>query len=296
MASCTVDGSRILIETDLLGAEVHTEGYVSGVAGGTLWDKSTGARDLGFGLHIVDFLLEPLPDEPGAEHPYTLGDACHGQLVKRYVELPQICTQAGRLDHDVTTGHGWVQVRQWFRFRQATYGRRAGSLWEQTLEFRDGWRYFRSRDRITSANTVDQLILRLDMPGHLKHTAGDSFHQVYLSYHGYVPAAEFTGDFPPDARFLYHRGANPIPEHMIRAYQVRLDGKPGPWLAGITLQPEMVYEAWCHQRGYVCFIQEIGGQRVMAGDSFGADYIVGWFDDIGQMEQVAAAARQQLGT
>lgn len=156
MASYTVDGPTILIDTDLLSAEVHTEGYVSGVKSQTLLDKTTGARDLGSGLDIVDFLLEPLPDEPGfATHPYHYGDATHGDLVKRYVELPQICTAAKKLEFEVKEGDGWVAIRQWFRYRDATYGRKAGSLWEQTILFRDGLRYFLSADKITSVNAVE---------------------------------------------------------------------------------------------------------------------------------------------
>jgi len=293
MAEVTIDGSTICVETDALSAEVHTEGYVSGVARGTLLDKATGARDLGFGLDIVDFLLEPLPDEAGgSEHPYHCGDAYHGDLVKRYIELPQICTGARKVDYTIVEGDGWVGVRQWFRYKDATYGRRSGSLWEQTLLFRDGSRFFLASDRITSENTIDELVLRIDMPGHLKHQDGDSFEQIYLSYQGVIPAAEFIDDFPPDARNLYQRQAGQIPEDMVRAYQVRMpDGTSGPWLAGITLDPEIVYEAWCHQRGYVCFIEEIGGHTVRAGESFGAAYAVGWFDDIDAMHSTAARYR-----
>ncbi len=64
MASISASGPIISIETDRLLAEVHTEGYVSGVKSGTLVDKATGARDLGHGLDIVDFLLEPKWDDP----------------------------------------------------------------------------------------------------------------------------------------------------------------------------------------------------------------------------------------
>jgi len=291
MASIHVSGSDLLVETDLLLAAVHTEGYVSGVGAGTLLDKTTGARDLGFGLDIADFLLEPLADEPGVDEPYHVGDAYHGHLVKRYVELPQICTQARKLPYELLEGAGWVGVRQWYRYQGATYGRTAGSLWEQTLVFRDGLRYFLSSDRITSANAVDQLIFRLDMPGHLKHQAGAEFAQIYLSYQTVgatepttlLPSSAFLDDFPPDAKHLYQRGVCPLPERMIRAYQVTLEGQPGPWLAGMTLDPAAVSEAWCHQRGYVCFIEEIGGRRVAAGESFGAAYVVGWFDDLEQM-------------
>jgi hypothetical protein len=286
MASFRLDGRTILIETDLLRAEVHTEGYVSGVAGGTFLDKTTGARDLGFGLDIVDFLLEPLPDEPGAAHPYITGDLYHGNLPKRYVELPQICTGARRLEFDASQRKDAVTVRQWFRYQEATYGREPGSLWEQTLTFRDGLRWFLASDQITSANDVDRLILRIDMPGHLKHSGADSFDRIYLSYQGEIPSSEFTEDFPPDARNLYQRQAGSVPERMIRAYQVRLRGKAGPWLAGMTLDPGVVSEAWCHQRGYVCFIQEIGDVEVGRGETFGATYVVGWFDGLDQMIEV----------
>jgi len=291
MASFRLDGRTILIDTDLLSAEVHTEGYVSGVAAGTLRDKRTGARDLGFGLDIADFLLEPLPDEPSAPHPYHTGDLYHGNLVKRYVELPQICTQAQRLDFDVRQRDSAVVVRQWFRYQEATYGRQPGSLWEQTLVFRDGVRWFRASDEITSANDVERLILRLDMPGHLKHNAGDSFERIYLSYQGEIPSSEFVQDFPPDTRHLYQRAPGRVPERMVRAYQVRLSGWPGPWLAGMTLDPGIVSEAWCHQRGYVCFIQEIGDLPVAKGGRFGAQYVVGWFDSIEEMHEVYDAER-----
>ena len=47
------------IETDALKAQIRKKGYVSGVAAGSLVDKKTGAKDIGFGLHIMDFLLAP---------------------------------------------------------------------------------------------------------------------------------------------------------------------------------------------------------------------------------------------
>jgi hypothetical protein len=72
---------------------------------------------------------------------------------------------------------------------------------------------------------------------------------------------------------------------MIRAYCVQRDGKPGPWLAGLTLDPAVTSEAWCHQRGYVCFIQELHRRDVKAGESFGAAYLVGWFDSIAEMHE-----------
>ncbi len=287
MATVNVSGPIISIETDRLLAQVHTEGYVSGIKGGTLVDKASGACDLGHGLDIVDFLLEPKWDDPSdgpCEHPYHHGDALHGDLPKRYVEGPQVCTQAKRLDFEVIEGDGFVAVRQWYRWEWANYGNTPGSLWEQTIVFADGLRYFLSADRVTSVNTVDELILRIDLPGHLKHSAGAEFAQMYMSYEGYVPSSEFVEDWAPDARFLYERDDDAIPERMIRGYQVRPEDKPVAWLLGMPLEPSDVFQAWCHQRGYVCHIMEIGGRRVQAGESFGAAYAIGWFDDIPQAE------------
>ncbi len=300
MPTARIEGTTIHIETDMLTAEVHTEGYVSGVARNTLLDKKTGARDLGHGLDIVDFLLEPKWDEedPNAApeaHRYRRDPKVHGDLPKRYVELPQICTKARRLEYEVVEGEGFVAVRQWYHYTDATYGRTPGSRWEQIIVFRDGQRYFYSADKITSKNTVDDLILRIDMPGHLRHKDADNFEAIYLSYHGRIPSEEFLTDFAPDERNLYQRGDPPLPDRFIRAYQTRLEGAPGPWLAGMTLRPEVVSEAWCHQRGYVCFIQEIGGRRVEAGDAFGAAYVVGWFDDIDEMLAVYDEVRGPVG-
>ncbi len=295
MATITVSGSTIAIETDLLSAEVHTEGYTSGVSRGTLLDKTSGARDLSFGLGIADFLLEPKWDDEGVdpEHAYHGNDLVHGQMPHRYVEGPQICTKAGKIEFETIDGDGYVAVRQWYDWQWATYGRTPGSRWEQTLVFADGLRHFVCADAITSANSVDELIFRLDMPGHLKHNAGDSFKRIYLSYAGEIPSSEFIEDFAPDARFFYSRDVQGVPETMIRARENTMpDGSRGPWLAGITLDPSVVHQAWCHQRGYVCFIEEIGGRRVEAGESFGAAYLVGWFDSIDEME---ASARRESG-
>ena len=79
-----------------------------------------------------------------------------------------------------------------------------------------------------------------------------------------------------------------MPERFIRAYQLRdpETGRSGPWLAGMTLDPGVVYEAWCHQRGYVCMIEEFGGRPIKAGDSFSAAFIVGYFDSIDEMHAV----------
>jgi len=285
MATLQKDGSVLQIETDSYHAAMQTQGYVSGTMAGSFMDKRTGARDLGFGLCIIDFLLEPGADDettPPALR-YHWGDAVHGQIPKRYVELPQICTQAKQLPFEVVEGEGFVAVRQWFRWDTARPPYKAGSRWEQWLVFPDGVRWFLAYDKVTSANTVDNLVLRMDMPGHLKHQRGDTFEGVYLSYHGDIPSGAFADDFPPDGRYFYRRGGDgSVPQRFIRAYQLR----NGVWLAGMALEPSAVYEAWCHQRGYVCFIQEIGGRRVHAGESFGAVHLIGFFDDLAEMERV----------
>jgi len=273
----------VRIDTDALRATVRKKGYVSGVAAGSLLDKKTGARDLGFGLHVMDFLMAP----GWADDGYPRDARVHGNLPKHYVEGPQICTQAKELPVEVVRGKDFVALRLRYRFTKPAAGLKAGSLWEQTLVFQPGLRYFLSAERVTSVNDVDGLFYRIDMPGHIKHARGDTFEEVYLSYAGKpIPAAEFGRDFGPDEKFLYQRQDGKVPARMIRAYRVRQAGKPGPWLAGLTLDPSAVSEAWCHQRGYVCFIEELGGRRVKAGESFGAAYAVGWFDDVAAMQAV----------
>ncbi len=274
------ENRRIAIQTDRLKAEVWPTGYVSGVKANTFVDKATGARDRSFGLDIVDFLLGP-----GAEGglPYRFGDKVHGDIPKHYLELPQICTQAKDIPSEFVVGPDFVAVRQHWRWTKAAPGYAPGSRWAQTLVFPMGRRYFFSTDCVVSANDYKEVFLRTDLPGHLKHDRGDTFDQVYLSYEGRVPASEFFEDFPPDAKHFYQRGTHERPQRMIRARKNRGEGKP--WLAGMTLDPAIVSEAWCHQRGYICFIQEIGRLDLRRGDRFAAAYIIGYFDTIEAMRE-----------
>ncbi len=294
----TQTAEAIRVETDALSATIPLTGYVSGVQAGSLIDKATGAADLGFGLHVMDFLMAPGWRDDGYERDPKL----HGDLPKHLVEGPQLCTKAKRLEARVTRGTGadgtgFAAVRLRHRFPEAGQGYEPGSLWEQTLLFRPGLRYVLTAERIVSANAVDDLFYRIDMPGHVRHggrsvqAGGETFEQIYLSYRDEpIPAAAFDEPFGPDERFLYQRrddaGGKNLPERMIRAYQTRLDGAPGPWLAGMTLDPAAVSEAWCHERGYVCFIQELHRKPVAAGEAIGAAYVVGWFDDLPAMHRV----------
>ena len=283
MLTCKESDGVIRIESSALEAEVRTTGYTSGIGARSFLDKATGVRDPGFGLHIMDFLLAPgwAGDEYGRDRMH------HGDLSKHFVEGPQICTQAKTLAHSVVRGDGFVAVKQWFTFTEAGEGYVPGSRWEQTLLFLPGKRYVLSCEAITSVNAVNDLFYRIDMPGHMKHSQGDVFRQIYLSYHGTIPATAFLADFPPDGRFFYERDDDVVPERFIRAYDLRgaADDKI-VWLAGMTLDPAAPSEAWCHQRGYVCFIQENHRRPVRKGETFGAAYVVGYFDSIEEMNEV----------
>jgi hypothetical protein len=283
---------QIVFRTPELEAAVRKQGYVSGVAGGSFLDRKTGARDLGFGLDIVDWIMEPGSDEayrdklPG-DLPYVYNNLVHGGIPKRSIEGPQICTQAKTVSPQVIRGRDFVAVKMSHRYTLAAPGKQTGSLWTQTLVFPKGKRFFLSSDRIDAVNASDAMFLRLDMPGHIKHDKGDTFSEVYLTYAGRIPSSEFLKDYAPDEKLLYRRNDRSLPKRFIRAYHIRdpKTGKEGPWLAGMTLDPSVVSEAWCHQRGYVCMIQEFGGRPIKPGQSFSAAFLVGYFDSIEEMEK-----------
>ncbi len=286
-------GEQIKIVTPQLEAAVRKKGYVSGVAAGSFLDKKTGFRDAGFGLDIVDWIMEPGSDEDyrdklDKELVYHFGNRVHGKRQKRSIEGPQICTQARQLAPRVIRGKDFVAIRQQFKYRTAAPGKKTGSIWTQVLVFPVGKRYFLSMDKIDAVNGSEAMFLRIDMPGHIRHSKGDTFSQVYLSYRGTIPSSQFFEDFAPDDKFEYRRGRDKVPERFIRAYRLRdpATGRQGPWLAGMTLDPGVVYEAWCHQRGYVCMIEEFGGRPIRPGESFRAAFLVGYFDSIDAMQAV----------
>ena len=57
------DDQQITIVTPQLEAAVRKKGYVSGIAAGSFRDRKTGFRDPGFGLDIVDWIMEPGSDQ-----------------------------------------------------------------------------------------------------------------------------------------------------------------------------------------------------------------------------------------
>lgn len=293
----------IEIVTPQLEAAVRKQGYVSGVARQSFLDKKTGFRDAGSGLDIVDWIMEPGSDEAYRDRlgpdqvVYHFNNLVHGNRAKRMIEGPQICTKARRLDPVVIRGRDFVAVRQAFKYTSAAPGKKAGSVWTQLLVFPLGKRYFLSMDQVEAVNASEEMFLRIDMPGHIRHDRGSTFDQVYLSYYGTIPSSEFFEDFAPDAKFNYRRDRDEPPDRFIRAYRLRHPetGRQGPWLAGMTLEPSVVYEAWCHQRGYVCMIEEIGGRPVKPGQSFRAAFLVGYFDSIDQMHTVYDTYRGHTG-
>jgi hypothetical protein len=301
----TEQQDRIGIATPELEASIRKQGYVSGIAGGSFLDRKTGFRDAGFGLDIVDWIMEPGSDEAyrdqlPAEMVYRVNNGYHGKTPKRSIEGPQICTRAKTVEPEVIRGNDFVAVRMSFHYLTAAPGKKTGSKWTQTIVFPAGQRYFISSDRIDAVNSSDAMFLRIDMPGHIKHARGDTFSQVYLSYldqtnspgtsrDGIVPAEAFFEDFAPDEKFNYRRDrSGSVPKRFIRAYKLRdpKTGQAGPWLAGMTLDSSVVSEAWCNQRGYVCMIEEFGGRPIRASESFSAAFIVGFFDSVDEMHRV----------
>lgn len=284
---------RITVQTPHLELAIQKRGYVSGIAAQSFVDRKTGFRDPGFGLDIVDWLMEPGSDQAYRHqlHPdlvYEFNNLYHGKIAKKSVEGPQICTKAQRLEPRIVRGDDFVAIGQQFTYHLAAPGKKAGSVWQQWIVVPVDTRYVFTTDIVQSANDSRALFLRIDMPGHIRHNRGDTFDLIYLSYFGFIPAQQFFSDFPPDERYRYARGEQALADRFIRACRLRnpQTGERGPWLAGMTLRPQMVFEAWCHQRGYVCMIEEIGGYPIKAGDKFGAVFIVGYFDNVGEMLNV----------
>ena len=320
-ARVTEDDRAVKIETDKLEAVIpkkEPKQWMTGIEKGSFLDKATGFREAGDGLMVVDWLMEAgsdegyskqvvAPDGHGvgrytwyenesdpARRSYAL--MAHGSSHrKRMVEGPQLCHRMKPVKPDLIRGKDFLAVKTTYQYEYAAPGRKAGSRWTQLIVFPKGERFFLLMDRIDSVNDSPEMFLRNDTPGCVRHEQGDTFSEMYLSYLGgpkglRIPSSEFFMPFPPDLKFGYRRDLNRTPEHFIRAYHLRdkQTGKEGPWLAGLTLEPSVVYEAWCSQRpgNIIVMIEEIHGKPVKAGQSFSAAHIVGYFDVIEDMHRV----------
>ena len=138
--------------------------------------------------------------EPGSDEAYR--DQLPGDLLYEFnnlrttarrpsaaIEGPQICTQA---EAARPRGRPRQGLRRGPKQRLPLHARRPGQ--EDRLGVGADAR-LPGRASATSspatgsprANDSDALFLRLDMPGHIKHKGGDTFSEVYLSYHGTHP-------------------------------------------------------------------------------------------------------------
>ena len=250
----TETDDEVRIETDALSAVVRKQGYVSGIAAGSLLDKKTGAHDLGFGLHVMDFLLAPGWRDDGYERDRQAPRRPAQALRRRAADLHAGQAVARGGDRAATASSPCAAALHLHPARRRLQGRlHLGA--DPRLPARCALRPRRA-ERITSANDVDDLFYRLDMPGHIRHgrkdarggqggKAGQGGEPVppdlpELSGEGsggrkegkegkeggsgegtstgtFIPASEFDEDFAPDAKFLYRRNDAAVPQRMIRA-------------------------------------------------------------------------------
>ena len=311
----------IKIETDQLEAVIpkkKPKHWMTGIEKGSFLDKKTGFREIGDGLMVIDWLMEAGSDRAWADKVFAPDGHGVGRYLwyadqknpkrrhyalmshgsshrKRVVEGPQLCHRMKQVRPKIIRGKNFVAVETTYKYEYAAPGRKPGSRWTQLIVFPKGKRYFVLMDKIESVNASKEMFLRSDMPGCVRHSKGDTFSEMYLSYLSgpkgvRIPSSEFFTPFPPDLKFGYRRDTHRIPKHFIRAYRLRdkKTGKAGPWLAGMTLEPSVVYAAWCSQRpgGIIVMIEEIHGKPVKPGQSFSAAHIVGYFDDIKEMHRV----------
>jgi hypothetical protein len=317
-----VEGERgVKVETEQLEAVIpkkEPKQWMTGIEKGSFLDKATGFREVGDGLMVIDWLMEAGSDAAYGEKVFTPDGHGVGRYTwyenetdpgrreyalmahgsshrKRCVEGPQLCHRMKPVEPEVIRGEDFIAVKTTYKYEYAAPGRKAGSRWTQLIVFPKGERFFVLMDRIDSVNDSEEMFLRNDTPGCIRHVEGDTFSEVYLSYLSgpkglRIPAKEFFTPFPPDLKYGYRRDTHRVPEHFIRAYRLRdpKTGKDGPWLAGLTLEPSVVYEAWCTQRpgNIIVMIEEIHGRPVKAGESFSAAHIVGYFDSIAEMHKV----------
>lgn len=312
----TEDDRCIKIETDLLEAVIpknNPKHWMTGIEKHSFVDKTTGFHELGDGLMVVDWLMEAGSDREWRDQlkpldrylwhefetdPERKAYAKFSQGTtrpKRMVEGPQLCPFMKPVQPTVFRGDDFVAVQTQYKYEYGAPGRNAGSQWTQLVVFPRGKRYFLLMDKIDTVNDSNEMFLRNDTPGCVRHHNGDTFSEFYFSYFGgpdgqYVPSSEFFEPFQSDEKYQYIRGREPMPERFFRAYHLRdpETGKAGPWLGGLTLEPSVVYEAWCNMwpGNIIVLIEECYGRPIKAGQSFSEAFIVGYFDSIPEMRDV----------
>ena len=279
----------IQIDTDALQAQDPQEGlrqrHRRAAASST---RRPAPATLGFGLHIMDFLLGPGWQGRRATR---ANRNIHGDLPKHYVEGPQICTQAKELKPEIIRGKDFVAVRMQFRFtkpgttasRPARPGSRRSSsspaCATSSPQRSDHQRQRRGRPVLSHRHARPR---QAQGRRHLRAGLPE------LPRQADPRARSSPRTSPPTRSSSISARTTRCPSGMIRAYQVEAGRQAGPVAGGHDARPgRHVSEAWCHQRGYVCFIQELHGHKVKAGETFGAAYVVGWFDDVPAMQRIA---------
>ncbi len=207
-ARVTENDLGIKIETDQLEAVIpkkKNKQWMTGIEKQSFLDKATGFREAGDGLMVVDWLMEAGSDEaygnqilptqstPGIGRYFwhtnetdpvrkAMAISLHGSSHrKRMVEGPQLCPWMKPVRPEVIRGRDFVAVRTTYKYEFAAPGRKAGSRWTQLVVFPKGARYFVLMDKIDSVNDSEEMFLRNDTPGCVRHEKGDTFSEMYLS-------------------------------------------------------------------------------------------------------------------
>ena len=105
------------------------------------------------------------------------------------------------------------------------------------------------------------------MPGHIKHKGGDTFSEVYLSYHGRIPATCVDRRFAPDEKFQYVRGqASLLKRFLLRLSHSRPENRRGrPLAGGHDARPGRCIRGLVSRSAATCcMIEEFGGGPIRA--------------------------------
>ena len=178
-ARVTEDDRAIKIETDMIEAVITKKTpkqWMTGIEKGSFLDKTTGFREIGDGLMVIDWLMEAGSDEAWSEkviapdghgvgrytwfgnetdptrRDYSL--MAHGSSHrKRMVEGPQLCHRMKPVQPEVIEGKDFIAVKTTYKYEYAAPGRKPGSTWTQLIVFPKGERYFVLMERSTASTT-----------------------------------------------------------------------------------------------------------------------------------------------